>query len=74
MWGTVLVAVAGRGLNADDLRMAAVCWPVLQCGPACSSSSAAAMDMQSLCTSTLLKVRPVQQVPQCADTRSVVAV
>ena len=31
--GTVVVGVAGRGLDADDLGTAVVCRRVLQCGP-----------------------------------------
>ena len=29
MFGTVVVGVAGRGLDADDLEVAVVCWQVL---------------------------------------------
>ena len=40
--GTVVVGVAGRGVNADDLGAAVVCRQVLQCGPGCCSSSSTA--------------------------------
>ena len=38
---TVVVGVAGRDLNADDLGTAVVCRQVLQCGEGCSSSPTA---------------------------------
>ena len=42
LYGTVVAGVAGRGLDADDVGAAVVCWQLaLQCGPGCSLSSIA---------------------------------
>ena len=38
---TVVVGIADRGLNADDLGAVVVCWQELQCGPGRSLSSTA---------------------------------